>query len=152
MRKGGAVLDVYVHLAPLHDANGRARGFVCIVNDVTALRASRESLRALSARVLSIQEQERTRLARELHDDLGQLITAIKIDVARLVQDAAGGIAPPPRVMDGILPLIDSTMDTVGRIVSELRPSRIGEIGLVAAIEKKLAEFQRRTDLECELL
>ena len=47
--------------------------------------------------------------------------------------------------------MIDSTLETVGRIVSELRPSRIGEMGLVAAIEKKLAEFQRRMDIECEL-
>jgi signal transduction histidine kinase len=53
--------------------------------------------------------------------------------------------------MEGIIPLIDTTLDAVGRIVSELRPSRIGEMGLAAAIEKKLAEFQQRTDIECEL-
>ncbi len=115
------------------------------------LRTSREQLRARSARVLSIQEEERTRLARELHDDLGQLLTAIKIDVARLVQDLGRGAAPPPRVMEGIVPLIENTIDTVGRIVSELRPTRIGEIGLAGAIEKKLAELQQRTDIECEL-
>jgi len=150
VRKDGAALDVYVHLAPLHDANGRARGFVSIVNDVTALRASRESLRALSARVLSIQEEERTHLARELHDDLGQLLTALKIDAAKLLQDLARGVKPAKRVTEGLLPLIDVTMDTVVRLVSELRPSRIGEMGLAAAIKKTLADFHERTDIEVE--
>jgi PAS domain S-box-containing protein len=150
VRKDGHVLDVYIHMAPLHDGHGRPRGFVSIVSDVTALRASRESLRALSARVLSIQEEERTRLARELHDDLGQLLTAIKLDAARLLQDLARGVKPPRRVVDGLLPLIDSTMETVVRLVSELRPSRIGEMGLAAAIEKKLSEFQRRTEIQVE--
>jgi two-component system, NarL family, sensor histidine kinase UhpB len=115
------------------------------------LRSSRERLRALSARLLSVQEEERTGIARELHDDLAQLLTAIKIDASRLVQDVSSGATPPPRVLQGIVPLIDSTLDAVGRIVSALRPSRIGEIGLVAAIEKKLADFQQRTDIECEL-
>ena len=150
VRKDGAVLDVYLHLAPLHDAHGRARGFVSIVNDVTALRASRERLRALSARVLSIQEEERTRLARELHDDLGQLLTALQLDAAKLLQDLSHGRKPPQRITDGLLPLIDMTTETVVRLVSELRPSRIGEMGLAAAIAKKLDDFRQRTGVAVE--
>jgi PAS domain S-box-containing protein len=150
VRKDGAILDVYVHMAPLHDAAGRVRGFVSIANDVTALRASREQLRALSARVLSIQEEERTRLARELHDDLGQLLTAIKFDAARLLHDLGHGAKPPERITEGLLPLIDTTMDTVVRLVSELRPSCIGEMGLAAAIAKKLNEFGDRTEIAVE--
>jgi two-component system sensor histidine kinase UhpB len=115
------------------------------------LRSSRERVRALSARVLSIQEEERTRIARDLHDDLAQLLIAIKIDASRLVQDVSRGVSPPARVLEGIVPMIDTTLDAVGRIISELRPSRIGEMGLVAAIEKKLADFQQRNDVVCEL-
>lgn len=157
-RKDGTRIDVSLSMAPLYDAHGNGRGFVSIINDITGrkrseeeLRASRERLRGMSARVLSIQEEERTRIARELHDDLAQLLTAIKFDAARLIQDVTNGTVPPARVMEGILPLIDTTLDAVGRIVSELRPSRIGEMGLTAAIEKKLADFQQRTDIECEL-
>src|SRR5947207_1257737 len=120
MRKDGTRIEVNVPMEPLHDADGQVRGFVSIASDVSDLRASRERLRALSNRVLSIQEEERTRLARELHDDLGQLLTAIKIDVARLLQNLAVNAPPPARVVEGLLPLIDSTMDTIGRIVSEL--------------------------------
>jgi len=151
IRKDGLEVDVTVSMAPLHDAQGMTSGFVSIVNDVTDLHASRERLRAISARVLSIQEEERSRLARELHDDLGQLLTAIKIDAARLVQEIARGAAPPPRLLEGLLPLIDTTMDTVVRIVSELRPSRIGEMGLAAAIRMKCTDFRQRTEIECEV-
>lgn len=157
-RKDGTSLDVSVSMAPLYDARGNVSGLVSIIHDITGrqraeeeLRSSRERLRAMSARVLSIQEEERTRIARELHDDLAQLLTAIKLDATRLVQHVSHGVAPPPRVMAGIIPLIDATLDAVGRIVSELRPSRIGEMGLAAAIEKTLADFQQRTDIECEL-
>lgn len=157
-KKDGTRIDASISLAPLYGPHGTARGYVGILSDITGrkrteeeLRSSQERLRALSARVILIQEEERTRIARELHDDLGQLLTAIKIDAARIVQSLANGIQPPERVTAGILPLIDSTLDTVGRLVCELRPSRIGEIGLVAAIEKKLADFQLRTEIECEL-
>jgi signal transduction histidine kinase len=119
--------------------------------DERELRSSRERVRALSARLLSIQEEERTRIARDLHDDLAQLLIAIKIDASRLVQDVSRGVSPPARVLEGIVPMIDTTLDAVGRIISELRPGRIGEMGLVAAIEKKLADFEQRNDVVCEL-
>jgi PAS domain S-box-containing protein len=157
-RKEGARIDVTVSMAPLHDALGVVRGCVSITTDVTErkrteieLRDTSARLRALSARLLSVLEDERTRISRELHDDLGQLLTAIKIDVSRLLLDIANGTAPTPNLQERILPLIDSTLKTVGRIVVELRPSRIGEVGLVTAIDRKLADFQKRTDIECEL-
>ncbi|MEK6373302.1 MAG: response regulator [Acidobacteriota bacterium] len=151
IRNDGARIDVSVSMAPLHDAQGVLSGLVSIVTDVTDVRASRERLRALSARVLSIQEDERTHLAREIHDNLGQLLTALKIDVSRLAQMSAAGEPAPPRLVAGLLPLIDSTMETMVRIVSELRPSRIGEMGLAAAIEKRVADFQARTGIMCTL-
>src|SRR5207244_6813422 len=129
-------------MSPLRDAAGIVRGLVSIVDDISDLRASHERLRALSARVLSIQEEERTRIARELHDNLAQLLTAIKIDASRLVQNIQRQVAPPPRLVDGIVPLIDTTIDTVGRIVAEMRVSGIGDLGLAAAIERRLIELQ----------
>lgn len=149
-RKDGAMLDVNVLMLPLREPGGQPRGFVTVLTDVTALLSSREQLRALSARLLSVQEEERTRLARELHDDVGQLLTALKLDAAKLLGDLARGTDPPQRIVDGLLPLIDSTMDTVVRLVSELRPSRIGEMGLASAISRKLNEFQQRTEIEVE--
>jgi PAS domain S-box-containing protein len=151
IRKDGAHIDVSISMAPLHDAQSVVSGFVSITTDITDVRASHERLRALSARVLSMQEDERTRLARELHDDLGQLLTALKIDASRLAQIVASGAQPPPRLAAGLPPLIDTTMATVVRLVSELRPSRIGEMGLAAAIETRVSDFRTRTGVECTL-
>jgi signal transduction histidine kinase len=143
-------------MAPLRDDSGVPRSFVSISTDITdrkradlELRSSRERLRSLSARILTIQEEERIRIARELHDDLSQLLTAIRIDTTRLVQDVAAGVPPPERVMTGIVPLIDTTLDTVSRIVSQLRSTFIAEIGLAAAIVRRVAVFEQRTEIDC---
>ncbi|HUP61310.1 MAG TPA: PAS domain S-box protein [Thermoanaerobaculia bacterium] len=158
MRRDGTMIDMSASMAPLYDADGAARGYVVTLSDISAmknveieLRASRERLRALSARVLSIQEEERTRIARELHDELGQFLTAIKMDVARLLRAVERGTPPEPDLVARILPLIDTTMVKTGSIVSELRPSRVAEMGLASAVEMKLSDFRSRYGVETEL-
>ena len=147
-RKDGEQIDVSLAMAPLHD---HRRGFVSIISDVTEVRASRQRLRALAARMLSMQEEKRTHIARELHDVVGQLLTAIKIDVSRLLKDVAQGTPPSPQLTESLVPLIDSAMDAVVRVVSEVRPSGLGEMGLAAAIEKKVAELRERTGIAVDL-
>lgn len=157
-RKDGARLTISLSAAPLHGAGGKLTGFIVVLSDITdrkraesELRRSREELRALSARVIAVQEEERTRISRELHDGLGQLLTAIKIDVSRLLQEIGREVKPSPKLTEGLLKLIDETIDTSTRIVSELRPTRLDELGLQVVIEKKIREFEERTGIECEL-
>jgi signal transduction histidine kinase len=104
-------------------------------------------LKALSDRLLVVQEEERSRIARELHDDLGQSLTALKMDVIGLLEKT-GQKSP---VADRILRTLDATVTSIQRISSELRPSILDDLGLVAAIESEAGLFEERTGIECEL-
>jgi len=107
-------------------------------------------LKALSERLLEVQEQERMRVARELHDDLGQALTALKMDVIGLLEKSRHSPDAAPMV-ERILRTIDATVTAVQRISSELRPSVLDDLGLFAAIESEAQLFEERTGIECEV-
>ncbi|HKO54402.1 MAG TPA: ATP-binding protein [Thermoanaerobaculia bacterium] len=107
-------------------------------------------LKALSERLLLAQEEERSRIARELHDDLGQLLTALKMDVVGLI-DGVGAQAARGPIRERIVRTLDATVTAVQRLSSELRPSVLDDLGLVAAIESEAQLFEERTGIECEL-
>jgi PAS domain S-box-containing protein len=131
--------------------------FFHMVSDITdrkqaeeQLRVSREQLRDLSAHLESIREEERTKQAREIHDELGSLLTGLKIDVSWLAKRA-------PKEQESLLDkiksmqeLIDSAIQTVKRISAELRPGVLDDLGLSAAIEWQAQEFEKRTELRVE--
>jgi len=107
-------------------------------------------LKALSDRLLLVQEEERTRIARELHDDLGQSLTALKMDVGGLLRMTPPSAASEP-LRNRITRTLDETVTSVQRISSELRPSVLDDLGLLAAIEADASRFEQRTGIECEL-
>jgi PAS domain S-box-containing protein len=110
-------------------------------------RRSRVELRALAARLLLIREEERTMIAREIHDELGQALTGLKIDLAWLKKR----VEDRPELAEeiqSIVERVDGTMDAVRRIATELRPSILDHLGLVAAIEWQAQEFERRTGVK----
>ncbi|MBV8547696.1 MAG: hypothetical protein JO093_19850 [Acidobacteria bacterium] len=107
-------------------------------------------LKALSERMLLVQEEERTRIARELHDDLGQALTALKMDVGGLLAMTTPSASDEP-LRTRITNTLDETVTAVQRISSELRPSTLDDLGLAAAIEAEAARFEQRTGIECEL-
>jgi signal transduction histidine kinase len=113
-------------------------------------RESERELRALSDRLLLVQEEERTRIARELHDDLGQSLTALKMDVGGLLAMTPASAASEP-LRNRITRTLDETVTSVQRISSELRPSVLDDLGLLAAIEAEASRFEERTGIECEL-
>jgi signal transduction histidine kinase len=107
-------------------------------------------LKALSDRLLLVQEEERTRIARELHDDLGQSLTALKMDVGGLLAMTPPSPASEP-LRSRIMRTLDLTVTSVQRISSELRPSVLDDLGLFPAIEAEASRFEQRTGIECEL-
>jgi signal transduction histidine kinase len=107
-------------------------------------------LKALSERMLLVQEEERTRIARELHDDLGQALTALKMDVGGLLAMTPPSASDEP-LRARIMNTLDETVTAVQRISSELRPSTLDDLGLAAAIEAEASRFEQRTGIECEL-
>ena len=109
-------------------------------------RRSRAELRALAGRLLLVREEERTVISREIHDELGQALTGLKFDLAWL----KGRVEDRPDVAEhvqSIVARIDGTIDAVRRIATDLRPSVLDHLGLVAAIEWQAQEFERRTGI-----
>jgi signal transduction histidine kinase len=115
------------------------------------IRNSREQLRNLSAHLQSVREQERTRMAREIHDELGQSLTALKMDVSWLNRRFVEKDAALKNKLTSMVDVIDGTIQTVQKLSGELRPGILDDLGVAAAIEWQAEEFQNRTGIECEV-
>jgi signal transduction histidine kinase len=116
------------------------------------LRSSEENLRALAAHLQSVREEERTHIARDIHDELGQALTGLKLDLNTLSREVGHeDIAATRERARALSGSIDRLIQTVRRIASGLRPEVLDEIGLSAAIEWQAREFQRRTGIRCHV-
>ncbi len=147
--------EVQVSYFPIEGAYGVDRISI-VLQDVTErnraekqLQRSFEELHGLTAQLQTVREEERTRLARELHDELGQSLTAIKIDLASLKNPIDRD--RQVRKINAILGLVDETIQSVRRISTELRPGILDDLGLVAAVEWAAEEFEARTHIQCRL-
>jgi len=120
------------------------------------LEEANEQLRALTARVVSVREEERTTLSREIHDELGSSLTCLKMDlmlIKRNIRDHPDEqtVAYIMENITSMAKLIDSTIVKVRQIVTELRPEVLDELGLVEAIRWYAGEFQKRTEVPVQL-
>jgi two-component system sensor histidine kinase UhpB len=137
---------------------------VVVTRDVTErkraedqLRRSHWQLRALTRHLQSIREEERTRIAREVHDELGQQLTALKMDLAGLAAKVSSREAPDiaswvDARIHSMSDLVNTMIQTVRKIATELRPLILDDLGLVAAIDWQAQEFQNRTGIRCECI
>lgn len=116
-----------------------------------ALKRSRERLRDLASHLESIREEERTRIAREIHDELGQALTALKMDTHWIGQRLFERQHMLLEKTKSMSKLIDRTVQSVQRISSTLRPGLLDDLGLSAAVEWQAAEFQHRTSVQTEV-
>jgi signal transduction histidine kinase len=115
------------------------------------LRASEENLRALAAHLQSVREEERTMIARDIHDELGQALTGLKLDLAQLLRNLGDDREAVDEHARSLSIAIDRIINSVRRIASGLRPEVLDEIGLAAAVEWQAREFQRRTGVRCQV-
>ena len=115
------------------------------------LRESHEQLRALSVYLQHVREEERTRIAREVHDELGQALTSCKLDLSLLANKLPGNLSPLREKAKALSAHIDATIQTVRRIATELRPGILDHLGLIAALEWQANEFQTRTGIKCDV-
>jgi PAS domain S-box-containing protein len=137
------------------------RFFTGIIHDITGrkraeqeLHQALEGVRTLSHKLEAVREDERTRIARELHDELGVGLTCLKLDLSRIRTLVTGDLVPRERAkltdkVQSMTQQIDATITAVQRIVAELRPGVLDDLGLVAAIEWQCRDFKRRTGIEC---
>jgi len=149
-----AYVDVMV------DREGQVTSLIGTAQDITEkrlaeeqIRRSHEQFRLLSAHLLTVREEERTKIAREIHDELGQSLTAIKFETAIIERDVVKmrnkALAKTlQEKLDQVHKLINSTIQTVKNISSELRPIYL-DLGVIPAIEWQSQEFQNRTGIQC---
>ena len=128
--------------------------YLWVANDMTERKHAEEALRALSARIRSTREEEGTRIAREIHDELGGVLTGLKWDLEKIdnTLDSSTDCSHISEIRErisGMTGLIETTISTVRRIASELRPGVLDDLGLVAAIEWQIEQFQSRSGLTC---
>jgi two-component system, NarL family, sensor histidine kinase UhpB len=152
LRSDGTLVDVAISAAALRDPSNALLGVMEIFSDISRLKAVESELtqraadlEALSARLVAAQEDERTRVSREIHDELGQLLTAAMIEISSMTPEQFAQRVPRA------LELLERTIESVRRIAADLRPALLDELGLVAAVENEVARFQERTGIECEL-
>jgi signal transduction histidine kinase len=115
------------------------------------LRESHEQLRALSVYLQHVREEERTRIAREVHDELGQALTSCKLDLSLLANKLPTNQPSLKEKAKALSAHMDATIQTVRRIATELRPGILDHLGLIAALEWQANEFQTRTGIKCDV-
>ena len=114
-------------------------------------KASLEQLRALAERLQSAREEERTSVAREIHDELGQACTAIKMDLALIGHKTTKRQTRLRAKVDSAIRLVDEMIVALRRIASDLRPRTLDDLGLIAALEWQAQEFESRTGIRCRV-
>ena len=134
---------------PLYNEQGAPTGLCGIATDITELKKAQDQLRRLSGSIMANQEKERKAIARELHDELGQVLTALRMDAVWLSERLQ---ALDPKAGDRALAmcgLIDSTIDEVRGLATRLRPGVLDDLGLIDALEWYIADFAKRTGIAC---
>jgi len=112
------------------------------------LKKSYDDIRQLNSHLETIREDERAFIAREIHDELGQQLTALKMDASWLNKKIAASDPQTTERISSMLSLIDETVKTVRRIASDLRPGILDDLGLIAALEWQSTEFEKRTGVK----
>ncbi|HEX9427594.1 MAG TPA: PAS domain-containing protein [Candidatus Polarisedimenticolia bacterium] len=144
-----------VNYVPLSDNTGIIRGINVSVEEITALRRLEEErarqahLRALASHLQIVREEERTRIARELHDELGQALTAVRLGLQWVTGKTEGAPRGVRIRLDELDMLLETTMTSMRRIIAALRPPLLDLVGLGAAITESAKAFRTSAGIEC---
>ncbi len=146
------------HVEPLRDGGGEVVGCIGAALDVTERRRaeeevqrSREQFRELARRLQSVREEEQSRIAREIHDEFGQRLTALRMELAWLGRRLGGRQAALRERVDQMIESVDATIDSLRGIAAQLRPPMLEDLGLSAAIEWLTQSFAQQTGIPCRL-
>lgn len=157
-RKDGSEFPIELWTSTVSDGSGKPIATVGVARDITQrkreekeLRSSRGQLRELATRLQTIREEEGTRIAREIHDELGQTLTGLQIDLLWLKKPTSRKPILVKKKLTTMSQRIDNAIETVRKIATQLRPGVL-ELGLPAAIDWQTREFQTRTGIECTVV
>ncbi|WP_162556238.1 PAS domain S-box protein [Pseudomonas sp. 31-12] len=158
--KSGELYWEQVSLWPIQDYRdgGSKAGYVIISRNITEQKRTekeilehKQALRELYATVLTVREEERRSIARDLHDDMGQALTVLRMDVHQLKNSLVGADAAWPARLSNMLKVVNQNIDVVGRVCENLRPGMLDILGLAAAIEHHVTNYARHSGLHCVL-
>jgi two-component system sensor histidine kinase UhpB len=130
---------------PVFDASGAVVGVGTVASDITERKLAEQALRALTRRLVQAEETERRRIARELHDRVGQNLSALNINLDILLGHLGEG--PLARRLEDSLKLVDGTLQSIENVMADLRPALLDEYGLAAALEWYGQEYAQRTGI-----
>lgn len=156
----GSIIWAEHRRRPVFDETGRVVAVEGIARDITGLvesqqrlRESEEQMRHLAARLQTAREEERARVARELHDELGQTLTALKLEIGRAIAALSVERLTPSVVdrLQSLMGLSELGLSTVKRIATDLRPSTLDHLGLVEAIRWEAVAFKARSGIRCHV-
>ncbi len=160
-KKDGTDFPIFLNTSVIRDKEGKPIGYLGIAQDISErkradeqLKESYEQLRLLASRLQIIREEESLRIAREIHDDLGQALTGIKMDLSFFAEELGEQQGPGSKErlierINAMSSLVDGAITSMRKTITELRPAVLDSLGLVAAIEWQAEEFQRRTGTRC---
>lgn len=149
-------------VSPEFAANGAVVSVLAITRDITdrkkalaEIQQSQQKLRALAEHLVNVREVERTGIAREIHDEFGQILTVLKMDLSMVENELKKENGPPdyPRIFDEIesmKQLLDSTAEFVSNMITRLRPEVLDKLGLLPAIEWHSEEFEKYSGIKCQ--
>lgn len=155
-RKDGSTIPLEIGLSPIETRDGLC--VISLVRDISkrkqaeeTLRRSHADLRALAARLHHVREEERAKMARDVHDQLGQALTGLKMDLSLLRRHLPKDSTALQEETGSMQAACDATIEMVRNVAQELRPSVLDSHGLAAAIEWEVRQFQERSGIACEL-
>ncbi|MBI5437970.1 MAG: PAS domain S-box protein [Nitrosomonadales bacterium] len=153
IRKDGTMFNGLINATAIYDASGNFVMSRSTVTDITARKQMERRLRKLHAHLQTVREEEKASIAREIHDDLGGTLTALKMESYRLAEDMSENANAAPFLghIESMAHLIDDAVNVTRRVITGLRPTILDDFGLQAALEWYAAQFSKRTGIECRV-
>lgn len=147
-RKNGTIYPVEVRLQFMESDSSV---FMAVVQDITERKCSEHRLRDLSAHLQTVREEEKASVAREIHDNLGSTLTALKMDVYWLADELSANKNAALLIehIESMSQLLDNAVDVTRRVITDLRPTILDDLGLQAALEWQAGQFNKRTGIQC---
>ena len=151
--KSGEIYPEWLTITAVLGTEGQVANYVGIFSDISERKAGEQQLRKLTAHIQTAREEEKTRIAREIHDDLGGTLTALKMETYRL-RSRLSGCAPAAPLLEHVesmTQLIDNAVGVTRRVISDLHPTILDDLGMTAALEWQCGQFNKRTGIACKV-
>lgn len=149
LRRGGEEFPMDASISQVDTPEGKL--FTVILRDVSERVRAQQELATMAAQASAVREEEKSRVARELHDELAQSLTALKMDAIWLKEHLERSPAEASRKLDAMLAMLDTSVAATRRIAADLRPLILDDLGLIPAVEWLVQNFTQRTGVPCVL-